>query len=270
MAFFSIIIPTFNSEQTIANCIRSVLNQSLRDFEIIIQDGLSSDNTLEIVKGFLDDRIICYSEQDSGVYDAMNKAILQAQGEWFYFLGSDDTLYADSVLNDMQSILYATNAAVVYGDVKVCEDVDGTMNTKAGLYRGITPLEDLFQENICHQAIFYKKAIFNDFNFLYELEYKVAADYMLNLRLASKFLFSYKPIIIANYNIGGLSSRVIDYKFEEDRWINIVDIYGNILFQRKFKKYKSFIRRAARDSFKRGKIPLFLRSLFIYIFLKTQ
>src|ERR1700722_16529958 len=97
----SIIIPTYNSQNTILTALQSIVKQSFDDFEIIIVDGLSNDDTVTIVKNFQDDRIKIISELDNGIYDAMNKGIDRAKGDWLYFLGSDDRLYNDTVLEDV-------------------------------------------------------------------------------------------------------------------------------------------------------------------------
>jgi len=77
---FSIIIPTFNSERYIRGCLESILSQTIQNFEIIICDNMSSDQTLHIVTSFNDNRITILSEPDDGIYDGMNKGIMNAQG----------------------------------------------------------------------------------------------------------------------------------------------------------------------------------------------
>ena len=91
--FISIIIPTFNAESTILKALESILQQTFKDFEILIIDGLSKDKTIEIVENLKDSRIKIHSDKDIGIYDAMNKGIHYAQGKWLYFIGSDDYLY---------------------------------------------------------------------------------------------------------------------------------------------------------------------------------
>lgn len=95
MFFLSVIIPTYNSENTIEKCLDSLLAQTFKDFEICIIDGGSLDNTLTIATcyrtQFKNIRIV--SEPDEGVYDAMNRGIDFASGKWLYFLGSDDKVF---------------------------------------------------------------------------------------------------------------------------------------------------------------------------------
>ena len=101
----SIITPTYNSEKSIESCILSVANQTYKNIEHLIIDGQSSDNTLGIVKNYAErfSHLRVISERDNGIYDAMNKGIDLAQGEWIYFLGSDDIFYDEHVLEDLFS-----------------------------------------------------------------------------------------------------------------------------------------------------------------------
>ena len=127
MPFFSIIIPTFNSEKDIGRCCASIVHQTCRDFEIIIQDGLSRDGTLKRIKNIIEQNpavpIRVFSEEDKGIYDAMNKAIIRSSGTWLLFLGSDDALYDNQVLADMFTQLQHARAAMVYGNVQLSGDM---------------------------------------------------------------------------------------------------------------------------------------------------
>src|ERR1035441_6988489 len=102
MTKLSIVIPTFNSGATIEHCLTSIACQTFSDCEIIIQDGGSTDNTIDLVRDWekanagVDVKL--RQEKDTGIYDAMNKAVLRASGEWLYFLGSDDELHDPHVL----------------------------------------------------------------------------------------------------------------------------------------------------------------------------
>lgn len=90
----SIIIATYNSEKTLRRALDSVLNQSYQDWECIVVDGASKDNTIGIVKEYVkkDSRFRYISEPDHGIYDAFNKGWKMAKGEWVMYLGSDDRL----------------------------------------------------------------------------------------------------------------------------------------------------------------------------------
>ncbi|UZJ66104.1 glycosyltransferase [Sphingobacterium sp. KU25419] len=154
MCFISVIIPTYNAGKTIYKCLSTLLQQSFEDFEILIQDGGSTDNTLELVSSFNDKRIRFLSENDKGVYDAMNKAVSRSKGKWLYFLGSDDTLFSNRIFDIISGSLRESLGEVLYGDVKLLGNGGVIVGDANGIYRGITPAWELIFDNICHQAIF--------------------------------------------------------------------------------------------------------------------
>src|SRR5882757_1386619 len=94
----SVITVVYNGASTLEDTIRSVAGQTFRDFEFLIVDGGSKDATIDIIKKYPDTVTRWISEPDKGVYDAMNKGIRLAEGEWLYFLGSDDTFQDSGVL----------------------------------------------------------------------------------------------------------------------------------------------------------------------------
>lgn len=208
MPKLSIIIPTYNSEATLGRALESIVNQTFTDWEVLIMDGRSKDRTLEVAAQFNDDRIRVYSEQDKGVYDAMNKGIAKAKGEWTYFLGSDDSLFDGSVLSSLMSGDYDA-FDVVYGDVNAPQLLDRN--------RGEWQYDDI-EYNRCHQAIFYKRNLFSQLG-LYNLKYKAFADHDFNLRwfTAKQILSKYVPIVVANFSMGGLSASG-DMAFERDMY----------------------------------------------------
>ena len=207
--FFSIIIPTFNSEKTINYCIESVLSQTFSNFEILIIDGASKDQTVNLTKSFGDSRIKIISEPDQGIYDAMNKGIINSSGQWLYFLGSDDTLYDTIVLTDIYTAVQNWGLDVIYGDVFMMKS--GVIND------GEFDFKKIQTNPICHQAIFYKREIFNVFG-NYNLKYKVYADADFNLKwfFSKKHKYRYLTRLIANYAETGFSSVQTDVIFYDE------------------------------------------------------
>lgn len=220
MPKISIIIPTYNSSLTITNCIESLLSQTFIDFEILIMDGISTDNTLEIVKKYKDFRINIFSERDKGVYDAMNKAIDKASGDWLYFLGSDDWLYTNNILQDVYSFSEISNSHLIYGNAYLLG--------KKRVYDGPFTRETLFtKQNICHQAIFYHKSVFSRLG-KYNLEFVLYADWDFNLRCFSTpdLIISYADLTVVNYNDEtGLSNSAVrdPYFFQSASPIAYID-----------------------------------------------
>ena len=115
----SIITVTFNSGQTIADTLESVLRQTYSDIELIVVDGLSTDNTMEIVRQFepkFGGRMRWISEKDRGIYDAMNKGLALATGDVVGILNSDDFFSADDVVERMVGE-FSDDVDLVYGDI---------------------------------------------------------------------------------------------------------------------------------------------------------
>ena len=213
MPFFSIIIPTYQSEESINDALSSIISQSFTNFEILIIDALSSDNTMEAIKSFKDLRIIFISESDKGVYDAMNKGVSQARGEWFLFLGSDDRLHNNDVLMKVSEFLKNASQSVVYGDAEIEGDVSWAKGKK--IYGGKFSLYRLLRRNICHQVIFYKRDFLIKNNLSYNLSYPVSADWDLNIRAWLIQPFQYYPGIISYFTAGGISSGGRDDGFQQ-------------------------------------------------------
>jgi glycosyltransferase involved in cell wall biosynthesis len=208
---FSIIIPTFNSEKTLRASITSVLSQTYMNFEILIIDGLSKDNTIFIANSFNDLRIKIISEKDFGIYDAMNKAIHIAEGEWLYFLGSDDQLSSSYVLQEINYFINTNQLIqIVYGNV--------ISSRFGGIYAREFDAKKLYVQNICHQSIFFKNEIFK-LTGLFNRKYKFLADYDHNIKwfLNKKIKKKYIDLVISFYADGGLSSINYDNIFLSDK-----------------------------------------------------
>lgn len=207
MPQLSIIIPTFNSGAVLSRALDSIICQTFTDWEVLVMDGVSTDNTLEIANSYNDNRIRIYSEPDKGIYDAMNKGVKKAKGEWCYFMGSEDYFLSPNTLNDLFS-KDVWNYDVVYGDVI------SPILPKA--HRGAWSIENL-TANRCHQAIFYKHILFQRLGF-YSLKYPYLADFEFNLRwfLNKRIKNRYYPIDIAYFSPGGVSEIMDDVCFWKD------------------------------------------------------
>ena len=238
MPFFSIIIPTYNSEKTLKKCLESVLFQSFNDFEILIMDGVSIDDTLEIAENFNDNRIKIFSEKDEGIYDAMNKGIDKSKGEWLYFLGSDDELYQETVLEKIYSTTIVTRRKIIYGNAKIVGDAGWAKD--GDIYDREFDLEKILRKNICHQAIFYYRTVYQKLG-KYNIGYNICADWDFNLRCFAKYQFLYIEDIIAKFIGGNSSSVMIDNKFDSERWINISKYFKYILHKKTFTPYLVYL-----------------------------
>ncbi len=206
LPLITVITVVFNGAKTLEETIQSVINQTYPNVEYIIIDGGSTDGTLDIIKKYEDRIDYWVSEKDEGIYDAMNKGASVALGSWLYFLGSDDVCFTDA-FQKIHKHLDSTKKAV-YGNV--------IFKNKGIIYDGyFSPFKLAFRKNICHQAIFYSKKVFN--NFRYNNKYKILADYALNLIIFSELDFKHVDITVAIYNDSGISSKEKDIAFNKDR-----------------------------------------------------
>ncbi|MES2111172.1 MAG: glycosyltransferase family 2 protein [Bacteroidota bacterium] len=215
----SVVCVTYNAAQTLPQLLKSVAAHKSDNVELVIVDGNSTDSTPDIIKQ--NEALIDFwiSEPDKGIYDAMNKATGYTKGKWIVFLGADDMLMDDfgkmlTVLKDDDTIYYGN--VIFYGKPfsKVYDDYY------------------LTKLNICHQAIFYPKVVFEKYQ--YDLKYNVYADYHLNLRCWHDPQFAFKHIdyLVASFPEGGYSFYTKDPEFEKDR---------DMLFK-KYLKRKSYYR----------------------------
>lgn len=205
----SIIIPTYNSGKTLSITIDSIIQQTFRNYEILIIDGASTDSTIEKAQKYNDNRIRVFSEPDSGIYDAMNKGITLANGEWLYFLGSDDYFYNYEVLSSISEFLNNKKLDVFYGNV--------IFRNSGNKYDGVFTAFKLIEQNISHQAIFARKEVYKKLGY-FDTKYNVVADWHFNLRWFGNRKIKHKYIenTIAYYVEGGYSTYTFDKKFDED------------------------------------------------------
>lgn len=225
----TVVTVTYNAGKFLQTCIDSVKNQAFQDIEHLIFDGGSTDNTLEILHS---NPQIAYwrSEPDKGIYNAMNKAISHARGEWLLFLGADDTLLPG--FSELAALLGDQNC-IYYGESQWLHMVHGGPFNH---YR-------LAKFNICHQNMFYPRSVFDHYQ--YNEDYKVSADYHLNILLFndSRFRFEFHPILVSIYAAGGFSSQNTDLSFNKDRDKIVRDNFGRLIYWRyKLRQFRHFIK----------------------------
>lgn len=209
MIKISIVTVTYNAGNTLEESILSTINQSYKNIEYIIVDGGSQDNTLKIIRKY-ENRITKWvSERDNGIYDAMNKALDYASGDYLVFIGCDDHFLSYNTIENVARFI-TDKDCVYYGNV--------FRNSRNDIYKGHFNKFKISLENICHQSIFYPKSVYKSYR--YNLKYRVYADYFYNLTIFPKFKFIYIPVTICYYNYEGFSSVSRDLAFERD-----VDLY---------------------------------------------
>lgn len=201
----SIVTVCLDAENTIKKCIESVYGLNSTDFEYIIIDGRSLDNTLKIIQTFIPKfaekkiKFTIISEKDSGIYNAMNKAVDIADGEWIIFLNADDYFYsADGILKFLENDYHSYD--VVYGNVVI--------NNKGNyIYhkpRSLQKLRSGTEMPFCHQSTFTKLNILKKYK--YNENYKIIADIDLYLKIyENNGKFAYLPEYISVFSNEGLS-----------------------------------------------------------------
>lgn len=197
----SIIIATYNSAASLTNALLSVLNQTYQDWECIVVDGASKDDTITIVKDFeeKDNRFSHISEPDKGIYDAYNKGWKMAKGEWIYYLGSDDTLF-DSGLKLL--ISHCGDSSIVYGDMCYC-------GFARELYKPSPDILSLGQM-ISHQSLIMRRDILQRFGGFDET-YRICSDYdLIQKCIQSKCEMKHINGYVAKFNVSGISGSSTD------------------------------------------------------------
>ena len=203
----SIITVCKNAENAIERTMLSVVTQSCfaENIEYIIIDGASSDKTVEIIKQYSGKHPIKWiSEPDSGIYNAMNKGIKLATGDYLLFLNAGDYLIHYNVIKSLMNLFESGEFDVIYGNVLSIDPISEQYWIKA------IENPDIFffsQDSLPHQALFYKRTLFNKFG-LYDETFSILADNVLNKKIICDKHISVKHInqIISIFLGDGISS----------------------------------------------------------------
>lgn len=212
----SIVTVTYNVARSLERTINSVINQRFSDYEYVIIDGRSSDNTSTLIEQYRDKIDVFISEKDEGVYDAMNKSLNYIRGEWVLFLNSGDTFADSNTLNNIFNKSYKDTCCAIYGNA-YCDNRGNLNYVKAKPFWFYTPFS--YGSGICHQAIFIKSEYMKELR--YDTNFRIASDYDMMVRLYSKnkdFFYINIPICIYETSYG-LSARNHLKALEECRLI---------------------------------------------------
>ena len=181
----SIITATFNSAKTLKDTIQSVLRQTNKDFEYLIIDGGSTDETIDIVKSYESEfsgRLKWVSEKDQGIYDAMNKGIKMASGDVVGILNSDDYFTSDDILQTVDNAFKSHEIDAIYGDIHFIRDGNPQKCIRYYSSRMFRPFWLRFGFMPAHPSFYCKREVFEKAG-LYSLDYKIGADYEMMVRL---------------------------------------------------------------------------------------
>lgn len=198
----SIITINFNNLEGLKKTMASVLGQTWKEFEYIIIDGGSTDGSAAYIESQKDKIDYWVSEPDSGIYNAMNKGIKVAHGEYLLFLNSGDELFSNQVLN--QNNKFLTLYDIIYFNLNVV----GEKETFIKKYPDQLLFSYFVNDTLPHPATFIKKAVFNKIG-LYDESLKIVSDWKFFIQSICKFNYSYKRIdkTFATFYLDGLSSN---------------------------------------------------------------
>lgn len=205
----SIITVCYNSEKTIKKTIESVLNQTYRNIEYILVDGLSKDSTLNIIKSYEEDFIdkgISYkwiSESDMGIYDAMNKGISITNGELIGIINSDDWYELNAIGNIVEN--YEEGVDVYHGYLRFIE------NEKEQMIKRTNSEQLKKGEMIEHPTCFLNRRVYEKHG-KYSLEYKSASDLDFFINLKDNLEFKAIDVVVANFRVNGISASILGLK----------------------------------------------------------
>jgi len=204
----SIITATYNSAPSIKTALQSVSSQNYLNMELVVIDGNSKDNTLAVVKQKYNRPAKIISENDKGIYDALNKGVKAASGDIIGLVHSDDFLASPEIISEVTAAFQKYEVDGVYGDLQYVQKEDTSKVVRywkskqfySGLLnKGWMP---------AHPTLFLRKEVYEKHG-LFDLNYKIAADYDMMLRVFSdtSLNFHYLPKVITKMRVGGASNR---------------------------------------------------------------
>jgi len=236
----SIITIVYNNVRDIEHTILSVLNQTYDNIEYIIIDGASTDGTLDVINKYRGSIDVIVSEKDKGIYDAMNKGLSKATGDYVLFLNSGDELYDNSTIQTV--VERGNNADIIYGETKLVDEerrIVGDRRHKAPSTFDWKSFR--YGMNVCHQAIYIKRNIAEP----YDLQYKLSADIDWVIRAAKKAKTAqYVHCYVARYLVGGMSQKrhrqslKERYEIFKKHYGTIPNIFNHIVIAFRLIKYR--------------------------------
>ena len=207
---FSLITVTYNAGAVLEDTIQSIITQTYKNVEYILIDGASTDNTMRIIERYRDHIHTVVSEPDQGLYDAMNKGLSLATGDYVCFLNAGDCLHEDDTLLGMVHSVAASHEApcppdVLYGDTALVDSEGHFLRM-----RRLTPPEHLTWKSfrhgmlVCHQAFFARRAIAPH----YDLRYRFSADFDWCIRVMKQARYLHNThLTLVDYLDEGLTTR---------------------------------------------------------------
>jgi glycosyltransferase involved in cell wall biosynthesis len=225
----SIITVVYNSETLIRGTIDSILAQTCQNVELIIVDGASTDNTLNIIKSYGNQIAKCISEPDRGIYDAMNKGLDLATGEYVWFINSGDKVYSNDVVEKIENIYTTNNPDVFYGETMLIDENGSKLGTRSTqttrkLPENLTSKSMINGMVVSHQSFIPKTALVDKYDLIYQCSSDL--DWVIRCLNRSKAVVN-TGIILSSYLVGGYSSKKQKVSWKE-RWNIYIKYFGTV------------------------------------------
>lgn len=195
---YSVITINYNDKDGLKRTVISVLNQTYTDYEFIIIDGGSIDGSIDVIQEYKNNITYWASEKDKGVYNAMNKGIAQAHGDYLIFMNSGDCFHAPDVLS----------AVTNYQEDIICGKVlKGNATRPSGHNKTTISFVDLMRGSLPHQAMFIKRELM--VKHPYDENYKILSDWKFCIEaiVLDNCSFRNSDVIVADYDTGGISTN---------------------------------------------------------------
>ena len=197
----SVITIVFNNVRDIERTMLSVINQTYSNIEYIIVDGLSTDGTLNVIKQYRDRIHTLISERDNGIYDAMNKGLAAATGDYVLFMNSGDEIYSANTVSAVFAT--ATDADIYYGETEMINNAGHSLGQRRHKApRQFTWKSFKYGMSISHQAIYIKRSLAQPYNLKYQLSADI--DWILQAAKKAKMIVKVHQYV-AKYLVGGMS-----------------------------------------------------------------
>lgn len=199
----SVITVVFNNEKDIERTMLSVLNQTYTNLEYLVIDGKSTDGTLEIIGKYKDLLAVLISEKDNGIYDAMNKGLAKANGDYVIFMNSGDEFYEKDTVKTV--FVNSPDADIYYGETEMIDqNLQSLGRRRHKAPENFTWRDFKYGMSVSHQAIFIRRKLVEN----YDLKYQLSADIDWILSAAKKTRKIVKVHqYVAKYLVGGLSKK---------------------------------------------------------------
>ncbi len=199
----SVIVAVYNGGKTFEACLKSIQKQLYKNIEIIIIDGGSTDNTMQIVVAYKDMIKYCESKKDKGIYHAWNKALQHVTGEWVCFLGSDDEFSYTDAISDMVRLSQESGCNFISGKMEI-------ISSKGAILKGdpwdIGAMRKW--QNIAHPGALHHQVLFEQFGHFNEA-YKIAGDYDFLLRASESIKSCFLDKVLVHMGADGVSNTQI-------------------------------------------------------------